>query len=102
MQAIIVQIQLALGALAALLPLLPGSGREEAARILEAIGRALAAIDLVAENYDDLALKLKVLRAEIEVMAQAGAPAGVEAVEAAFVRVKAASEAFRAAVAEGA
>ncbi len=100
MHAIIVQIQLALGALAALLPLLPGDGREEAARILEAIGRAFAAIDLVAENYDDLALKLKALRAEIEAMAEAGAPAGVEAVEAAFARVKAASEAFRAAVAK--
>jgi hypothetical protein len=100
MQAIILQVQLALTALGALLPLLPDGGRAEAARILEALAKAVSAAGAVAANYDDLAFKLKALRAEIEAMAEGGAPVGPEGVETAFARVKAASEAFRAAIAD--
>jgi hypothetical protein len=98
MQAFIIQVQLVLAALSAFLPLMPDSRRGEAGEILNSLGRALTLGSVVAANYDALAIKLKILRAEIEAMADAGTPATVETIEGAFARVQAASAAFRRAI----
>lgn len=52
----------------------------------------------VAANLDDLARKLAEVRAEVEAMAAVGRAVTAEELEAAMVRVRAASAAFRAAI----
>lgn len=97
---LMLQAQLLLAALSAFLPLVPEAKRGRAAEILEVAGRALAAGAGVAANVDDLAAKLAAVRAEVEAMAAAGRSVTDEELDAAMARVRAASSAFRAALAE--
>jgi hypothetical protein len=97
---LMLQAQLLLAALSAFLPLVPEARRARAAEILEVAGRALAAGAGVAANVDDLAAKLAAVRAEVEAMAAAGRVVTGEELDAAMARVRAASSAFRAALAE--
>ena len=96
MQAFIAQLQLLLAALGAFLPMLPEKNRADATHIFDVLGVALTVSATASANFDDLAIKLKALRAEIEAMGEK--PASAEVMESAFARVRAASTAFRAAV----
>jgi hypothetical protein len=93
------QLQMLLAALSAFLPLAPEEYRARAADILESVAKALAAGASVAVNLDDLAGKLAVIRAEVEAMAASGRAVSAEELDAAMARVRAASAAFRAALA---
>jgi hypothetical protein len=88
---LILQVQLLLAALSAFLPLVPETQRTRAAAILDLAAQALAAGGAIATNVDDLAKKLADVRAEVEAIAASGA---------ALTRVRDASAAFRAALAE--
>jgi hypothetical protein len=95
---LLLQLQLLLAALSAFLPLVPEEHRVRAAEILDIAAKALGAGGAVASNVDDLAVKLAAIRAEIETMAASGRSVSVEQLDAAMVRVRAASAAFRAAL----
>lgn len=97
---LILQVQLLLAALSAFLPLVPGEHRARAAELIEIAGKALAAGGAVAANVDDLAEKLAAIRAEVETMAAANHVVTADELDAALVRVRSASAAFRAALAE--
>lgn len=95
---LMMQLQMLLAALSAFLPLVPEGQRQRAAEILDMAAGALAAGGAVAANLDDLARKLAEVRAEVEAMAAVGRAVTAEELEAAMVRVRAASAAFRAAI----
>lgn len=94
----IMQLQLLLTAISALLPLAPDRYRARIAEILAISGQALAAGGAVAANIDDLAAKLAAIRAEVEAMAQAGHAVNEAELDTAMARVRAASTAFRSAL----
>lgn len=95
---LLLQLQLLLAALSAFLPLVPEEYRVRAAEILDVAAKALAAGGSIATNVDDLAVKLAAIRAEVEAMAAGGRTVSVEQLDAAMVRVRSASAAFRAAL----
>lgn len=95
---LLLQIQLLLAALSAFLPLVPEEYRVRAAEILDAAAKALAAGGAIATNVDELAVKLAGIRAEVEAIAAAGQSISAEQLEAAMLRVRAASASFRAAL----
>lgn len=94
----IMQLQLLLTALSALLPFAPEPQRARFAEVLDVAARALAAGGVVAANLDDLAAKLAAVRAEVEAMAAAGHKVSAAELDAAMARVRAASAAFRSAL----
>ena len=98
MQTVLLQLQMLLAALSAFLPLIPSEARERAASFLDLAANALAAGGSVAAHLDDLAAKLAAVRAEIETMVAAGREVAPEELDAAMIRVRAASAAFRAAL----
>jgi len=100
MSNLMLQVQLLLAALSALLPLVPDEHRGRAAEILDIAARALAAGGVVRVNLDDLAAKLAEVRREVEAMAAAGRSVSADELDAAMVRVRSASATFRTALAE--
>ncbi|MGD9966923.1 MAG: hypothetical protein AB7T59_10410 [Hyphomonadaceae bacterium] len=96
---LLLQVQLLLAALSALLPLVPDAHRGRAAEILDVAARALAAGGSIAANFDDLAGKLAAVRAEVEAMAAADRTVSEAEFVAAMARVRTASAAFRTALA---
>lgn len=95
---LLLQLQLLLAALSAFLPLVPNEHRVRAAEILDVVAKVLGASGAIASNVDDLAVKLAAIRAEVETMAAGGHAVSVEQLDAAMVRVRTASAAFRAAL----
>lgn len=100
MQSLILQVQLLLAALSAFLPLAPNRLRQSAVELIHVAGDALSVGASVAHEIDDLAAKLAAIRAEIEKMAAAGHQVSADELDAAMGRVRIASAAFRAALAE--
>lgn len=96
----IMQLQLLLTALSALLPLAPEQYRARIAEVLHLAAGALTAGGSVAANLDDLAVKLAAVRAEVEAMAASGHKVSAAELDAAMARVRAASAAFRTALQE--
>jgi len=99
MTKIVLQVQLLLAALSALLPLVPASHRGRVAEILEVAASALSFGGALAVNFDDLSAKLATIRGEVEEMAAAGREIGAAELDAAMARVRVASVSFRAALA---
>lgn len=99
---LILQVQMLLAALSAVLPLVPEAQRVRAAAMLDLAAKALAAGGAVAANLDDLATKLADVRAEVEGMAANGRAVTDAEMDAALARVRSASAAFRAALGESA
>jgi hypothetical protein len=97
---LILQVQLLLAALSALLPLLTADQRARAAAILDLAAGALAAASSVSSNLDDLAARLAEVRDGVESAARTGRAVTADELDAAMARVRAASTAFRAALAE--
>ncbi|MCR6643684.1 MAG: hypothetical protein NVV62_03745 [Terricaulis sp.] len=95
---LMLQLQMLLAALSAFLPLVPEKQRTRAGVFLEMAAQALSAGSSVAANLDDLAAKLASVRAEVEAMAAAGRAVTPEELDAALIRVRAASASFRAAL----
>jgi len=95
---LMLQLQMLLAAFSAFLPLIPIEQRARAAEILDIAAKALAAGGSIASNLDDLAAKLAAIRAEVEAMATAGRQVTAAELDAAMMRVRAASAAFRAAL----
>jgi hypothetical protein len=91
----LLQLQLLLAALSALLPLLPDAMRTRAGEILDAAGKALSLGGALSAGAEELAQKLAAIRAEIEAMAAARHGVTADELDAAMVRVSAASAAFR-------
>jgi hypothetical protein len=91
----LLQLQLLLAALSALLPLLPDVLRARAGEILDVAGKALSLGGALSTGAEDLAQKLAVIRAEIEAMAAARHTVTADELDAAMARVSAASNAFR-------
>ncbi len=77
---------------------MPDEYRVRAAAILDLAAKALAAGGSVAANVDDLAVKLAAVRAEVEVMVANGQSVSGEQLDAAMLRARSASAAFRAAL----
>ena len=100
MHALILQLQLLLAALGALLPLVPEASRTRIAGLFDLAGQALRIGDAAASQADDLALKLAAIRADVERMAGAGVTVTPDRIDEAFARVAAASRAFRLAAGE--
>ena len=100
MTKLVLQVQLLLAALSALLPLVPAAHRGRIAEILQAAAGALSFGGALADNFDDLSAKLAGIRAEVEEIAAAGRTLGAAELDAAMARVHAASAGFRAALAE--
>lgn len=98
MHKLILQAQLLLTALSALLPFAPEAHRARIADMLTMVAQALAAGASVSANLDDLTAKLAVIRADVERIAEAGRDVSESEFDAALTRVRAASVAFRAAV----
>lgn len=94
----IIQLQLLLAAISALLPFAPERYRARIGEVLEIIAHALATGGSLANNAGDLAGKLAAIRAEVEAMAARAVT--TEELDAAMARVRAASASFRAALAE--
>ena len=92
---LLLQLQLLLAALSAFLPLVPEEHRTHAGEILDVVAKVLSAGGSIASNADDLAVKLAAIRAEMETMAASGRTVSAEELDAAMVRVRAASAAFR-------
>lgn len=101
MPALLLQLQLLLAALSAFLPLVPPDARWRAGEMLAFIGRALLAGGAAAEELDDLAEKLRAIRAEVERLAVSGAPLSASDLELGHERLQRASAAFRAALPPG-
>lgn len=95
----IMQLQLLLTALSALLPLAPDAYRARIADVLDVVANALAAGGAVGTNLDDLAIKLAAIRAEVEAMVASGRAVTADELDAAMVRVRTASATFREALA---
>jgi len=91
----LIQLQLLLAALSALLPLLPDTLRARAGEILDVAGKALSLGGALSAGAEDLAQKLGAVRAEIEAMAAARHTVTADELDAAMMRVGAASSAFR-------
>ena len=91
----LLQLQLLLAALSALLPLLPDALRVRAGEILGVAGKALSLGGALSTGAEELAQKLAVIRAEIETMADARHSVTADELDAAMARVSAASTAFR-------
>jgi hypothetical protein len=91
----LLQLQLLLSALSALLPLLPETLRTRAGEILDVAGKALSLGGALSTGADELAQKLAAIRAEIEAMAAARHSVTADELDAAMTRVGAASAAFR-------
>lgn len=99
MTKIVLQVQLLLAALSALLPLVPESHRGRVGEILEVAARALSFGGVLTTNFDDLSAKLAAIRAEVEAMAAEGREVSGAELDAAMLRVRTASASFRAALA---
>lgn len=99
-QPIFVQVQLLLGAVAALLPLAPEAVRGRIASVLDLAAAALRAVQAGAQELEDLTVKLRAVRADIERMVEDGRSVSPARLDEAFAKVAAASTAFRAAVAK--
>lgn len=95
---LLLQLQVLLGALTALLPLAPDASRARAAEILDMAARALAVGVGAAASLDDLAHKLAAVRAEVEAAAERGGTLTAAELDAAMNRVRTASLAFRTAL----
>ncbi|MBS0385692.1 MAG: hypothetical protein JSS00_10135 [Proteobacteria bacterium] len=91
----LVQLQLLLAALSALLPLLPDALRARAGEVLGVVGKALSLGGALSTGVGELAQKLAGIRAEIEAMAAARHAVTADELDAAMARVSAASAAFR-------
>jgi len=98
MAAIIFQLQVLLAGLSLLAPLLPEEGRARAAQILAGANAVLAAAGAVGANAEEFALKLGVLRAEVEALAASGRAVSSDEFAAALARVRAGADALRAAL----
>lgn len=97
---LILQVQMLLAALSTFLPLVPEAQRTRVSAILDLAGKALAVGGAVAPNIDDLARKLAAIRADVEAMVARGGDVTSDEMAAALARVRTASAAFRAAVAD--
>lgn len=95
---VFVQVQLLMGALSALLPLAPEAMREKLAAVLDLAAQALRLTQAAARERDDLAEKLRRIRADIEAIVASGAAITPTRFDEAFARVQAASASFRAAL----
>ena len=91
----LLQLQLLLAALSALLPLLPDTLRTRAGEILDVAGKALSLGGVLSASGEELAQKLTAIRAEVEAMAAARHGVTPDELDAAMARVSAASSAFR-------
>lgn len=100
MHALILQLQLLLAALGALLPLVPEASRAKLAALFELAAQALLLGDRAASAAGDLAHKLARIRADVEAMAAEGRALTPDRIDEAWARVDAASRAFRAAAVE--
>lgn len=100
MNPLILQLQLLLAALAALLPLVPAAHRARIGALLDLVAQVLRAGDRAGAVADDLAARLARVRADVEALAASGATASADRIEEAFARVASASRAFRAAMEE--
>jgi hypothetical protein len=98
MSSVILQLQLLLGALSALLPLVPAATRISLGAILDVASKALSIGESAAGDLTALAQKLAAVRAEVEAMAAAGRDATPDELDAAIARIHAASDAFHAAL----
>lgn len=99
MHTIILQLQLLLAALGALLPLVPEAARARIAHVVDLAAQALRTGDVAAAHVDDLAARLAAVRADIERLAADGKPVTADRIDEAWARVAAASRAFREAAA---
>lgn len=97
MHALILQVQLLLTSLGALLPLVPAAARSRLAALLEVAGQALRIGNAAASQIDDLAAKLAQIRKDVERMVESGERISADRIDEAWMRVEAASAAFRAA-----
>ena len=100
MPALILQIQLLLATLSALIPLVPTRVRVAASDLLKLASDALAIGASAAHELDDLAAKLASLRAEMEAIAASGREISSDELDGAMQRVRIASSAFRDALAK--
>jgi hypothetical protein len=99
MNNLIIQLQLLLGALSALLPLLPEGFRIRAGAILAIAAEALSLGGSMAADAEEVARKLAAVRSEVEAMAASHHTVTADELDAALARVDAASAAFRNALA---
>jgi hypothetical protein len=95
---IFLQVQMLLAALSALLPLTPEGARAKLAGVLDLAAQALRIGQASTRELDDLAVKLLLVRNDIEAMAAEGRLVSPARLDEAFDRVSAASSAFRAAL----
>jgi hypothetical protein len=95
MSGFILQVQLLLAALSAVLPLAPEKNRAQLAHVLETIAAALRLGEVAAGAGAELGARFAALRGEIEQMAAASAEVDLQQLEAAFARVRVASVALR-------
>jgi len=100
MRSLILQLQLLLAALGALLPLVPQASRARFAEVFDLAAQALRLGERTLAEADDLAGKLARIRADVEAMAAAGRPLTPDRLDEAWARVAAASRAFRDAAGE--
>lgn len=96
---LLLQLQLLLAALSALLPLIPVDFRSKLASFLDLAGHALSVSASAAADVADLADKLAAVRAEVEAVAAAGRSVTADEFDAVMTRITSASVAFRAALA---
>ncbi len=99
MHKLMLQVQLLLAALSALLPLVPLEHRGRIAEILETAAKALAFTGVLGASADDIADKLARIRADVEAMATDGRAVTPDELAAAMSRVRAASADLREALA---
>lgn len=99
MSRLILQAQLLLTAISALLPLVPHRHQARVGEVLGAVNHALAAGNAIAANAEDLSEKLASIRREIETIAADGRAIDAAALDGAMARVHAASADFRDAIA---
>lgn len=99
MHTLMLQVQLLLAALSALLPLVPLEHRGRIAEILETAAKALAFTGVLGASADDIADKLARVRADVEAMAAEGHAVTPDELAAAMLRVRAASADLREALA---
>ena len=96
MTQLILQAQLLLAVLSALLPLAPDEHRARIAEILDLAGKAIAAGGAVAINVQEASAKLAKIRRELETLVAEGRAPDEEAFDAVIARVRAASAEIRA------
>jgi hypothetical protein len=100
MHALILQLQLLLAALGALLPFVPEQSRSRIAQVFDLAGQALRLGERAAVHAEHLAQRLAAIRADVERMAAEGTPVSADRIDEAWDRVAAASRAFREAAGE--